>query len=90
MTAACLITGLHYLIKHGGYPVHLPVKVYGLAGMMAIFSTVLPSFSMNAGIHRIGADSASIISSAGPIGTLILAFYFLGEALTFTQLVGLA
>jgi drug/metabolite transporter (DMT)-like permease len=88
MTAACLMTGLHYLISHGDYAVHLPSKVYGLAGMMAIFSTVLPSFLMNAGIQRIGASSASIISSAGPIGTLILAFFLLDEALTLSQLAG--
>ena len=88
MTVACLMTGLHFLIRHGGYPSQLPVNVYALAGIMAIFSTVLPSFLMNAGIQRIGAGSASIISSAGPIGTLILAFFILGEALTAAQLAG--
>jgi drug/metabolite transporter (DMT)-like permease len=88
MTVACLMTGLHFFIRHGGYPSHLPISVYGLAGIMAIFSTVLPSFLMNAGIHRIGAGSASIISSAGPIGTLILAFFLLGEELTIPQLAG--
>ncbi len=88
MTVACIITGLHFIVSHGGYPLHLPVNVYGLAGIMAIFSTVLPSFLMNAGIQRIGAGSASIISSAGPIGTLILAFFLLGEAFTAAQLAG--
>jgi drug/metabolite transporter (DMT)-like permease len=88
MTAACLLTGIHYLIRHGGYPLHLSAKVYGLAGMMAIFSTVLPSFLMNAGIQRIGAGSSAIISSAGPIGTLILAFIILDEALAMSQLAG--
>jgi drug/metabolite transporter (DMT)-like permease len=88
MTAACVITGLHFIIRHGGYSLHLPANVYGLAGIMAIFSTVLPSFLMNAGIQRIGAGSASIISSAGPIGTLILAFFVLEEALTLAQLAG--
>jgi len=43
---------------------------------------------MNAGIQRIGAGSASIISSAGPIGTLIMAFFLLGEELTMAQLAG--
>jgi drug/metabolite transporter (DMT)-like permease len=43
---------------------------------------VLPAFLMNAGIRRIGAGSASIISSTGPIGTLGLAFLLLGERLT--------
>lgn len=89
MTVACVITGLHFIIRHGGYPLlHLPASVYGLAAIMAIFSTVLPSFLMNAGIQRIGAGSASIISSTGPIGTLILAFFLLGEALTVSQLAG--
>ena len=43
---------------------------------------------MNADIQRIGAGSASIISSAGPIGTLIMAFFVLEEALTLPQLAG--
>jgi drug/metabolite transporter (DMT)-like permease len=88
MTVACMVTGLHFIVRHGGYPANLPASVYGLASIMAIFSTVLPSFLMNAGIQRIGAGSASIISSAGPIGTLVLAFFLLGEALTVAQLAG--
>ena len=88
MTVACVITGLHFGIGHGSHSLRLPSNVYGMAFIMAIFSTVLPSFFMNAGIQRIGAGSASIISSAGPIGTLILAFFLLGEVLSITQLAG--
>lgn len=88
MTVACVVTGLHFIVRHGGYPLDLPAGVYGLAVIMAIFSTVLPAFLMNAGIQRIGAGSASIISSAGPIGTLVLAFFLLGEAVTIAQLAG--
>jgi drug/metabolite transporter (DMT)-like permease len=43
---------------------------------------------MNAGIQHIGAGSASIISSVGPIATLGLAFFLLDEALTRWQLAG--
>lgn len=88
MTVACLVTGLHFLVLHGVYPLNLPFNVYGLAAIMAIFSTVLPAFLMNAGIQRIGAGSASIISSAGPVITLALAFFLLDEALTIIQLAG--
>ncbi|MDP3904939.1 MAG: DMT family transporter [Methylococcaceae bacterium] len=88
MTVACLVTGLHFLVLHGVYPLNLPLRVYGLAAIMAIFSTVLPAFLMNAGIQRIGAGSASIISSAGPVITLALAFFLLDEALTIIQLAG--
>ena len=88
MTVACVLTGIHFMVKHSAYPQIFPAGVYGLAGIMAIFSTVLPSFLMNAGIQRIGAGSASIISSAGPIGTLVLAYFLLGEKLTLAQLAG--
>jgi len=88
MTIACLVTGLHFLVLHGVYPLNLPLNVYGLAAIMAIFSTVLPAFLMNAGIQRIGAGSASIISSAGPVITLALAFFLLDEELTIIQLAG--
>jgi drug/metabolite transporter (DMT)-like permease len=88
MTVACIVTGLHFMGKHNAYSLNLPTSIYRIAAIMAIFSTVMPSFLMNAGIQRIGAGSASIISSIGPIGTLILAFFLLGEAMTWTQLAG--
>jgi drug/metabolite transporter (DMT)-like permease len=75
-------------VLHGVYPLNQPLSVYGLAAIMAIFSTVLPAFLMNAGIQRIGAGSASIISSAGPVITLALAFFLLDETLTIIQLAG--
>ena len=90
MTVACLATGLHFAIQHGVKLLNLPTHVYWLALIMAIFSTVLPAFLMNAGFKRIGAGSASIISSIGPIGTLALAFLLLGETLTLAQLAGTA
>jgi drug/metabolite transporter (DMT)-like permease len=90
MTVACLATGLHFVVQHGVNLLNLPDRIYWLALIMAIFSTVLPAFFMNAGIRRIGAGSASIISSAGPIGTLALAFLLLDETLTLAQLAGTA
>jgi drug/metabolite transporter (DMT)-like permease len=88
MTVACFATGLHFVVQHGVDLLYLPNRVYWLALIMAVFSTVLPAFFMNAGIRRIGAGSASIISSIGPIGTLALAFLLLGETLTPAQLAG--
>ncbi|MGZ4993152.1 MAG: DMT family transporter [Methylobacter sp.] len=90
MTVACLATGLHFVLQHGAQMLSLPANVYWLALIMALFSTVLPAFFMNAGIRRIGAGPASIISSIGPVGTLALAFLFLDETLTLAQLGGTA
>jgi drug/metabolite transporter (DMT)-like permease len=73
---------------HGVDLLGLPKDVYVLAGLMAIFSTVLPAFFMNAGILRIGAGSASIVSTIGPILTLALAFVVLAEPVSYWQLAG--
>lgn len=90
MTAACLATLAHFVAQRGWVLTGLPVPVYLLAGLMAVFSTVLPAFFMNAGIQRIGASSASIISTIGPMMTLALAYWLLDEAVTYLQLAGTA
>jgi drug/metabolite transporter (DMT)-like permease len=88
MTAACLATGVHFSATHGIAALDLPARVYGLALLMAVFSTVIPAFLLNAGMRRIGANSTSIISSIGPVLTLFLAYLLLGETLTLMQFAG--
>jgi len=88
MTVASVATIVHFAVRHGTALTRFPVDVYNLALIMAVFSTVLPAFFMNAGIRRIGAGSASIISTTGPIATLVLAYMLLGESITPDQLAG--
>ena len=88
ITVACCATVMHYFISHDSLPLMLPTQIYHIAFIMALFSTVLPAFLMNAGIKYIGSGTASIISSAGPIGTLFLAYLVLGEQISSPQLIG--
>jgi drug/metabolite transporter (DMT)-like permease len=95
MTVASVATLVHFAFQHGflltqlpSFPYHEWGRVYRLALIMAVFSTVLPAFFMNAGIRRIGAGSASIISTIGPVATLILAYLLLGEVITPIQVGG--
>ncbi|MEE9336692.1 MAG: DMT family transporter [Methylococcaceae bacterium] len=88
MTVACIATLVHFASVHDFTLLKLPRQVYYLAALMALFSTVIPAFLMNAGIQRIGSGTASMISSVGPIGTLILAYIFLGEELSSAQIIG--
>ena len=95
MAVASGATLVHFAIQHGSsltrllsLPYSEWERVYYLALIMAVFSTVLPAFFMNAGIRRIGAGSASIISTTGPIATLILAYMLLGEVITSLQVAG--
>ena len=90
MTIACLATLIHFGLDFDTEIISLPVEVYGLALLMAVVATVVPAFLMNAGIQRIGASPAAIISATGPIMTLFLAYFFLSEQLTPVQIAGAA
>ena len=65
-----------------------PLEVYGLCLLMAIFSTVLPVFLVSEGIRIIGATNSAIIASIGPISTIALGYWFLGEGFGVWQLIG--
>jgi len=87
MTSACFATGVHFAATHHVIAgLDLPTKVYGVVLLMAVFCTVIPAFLLSAGMHRIGANSTSIISSIGPAITLFLAYVLLDERMTTLQL----
>jgi drug/metabolite transporter (DMT)-like permease len=88
MTIACLATLFHFMLSSNAAVIGLPQPVYGLAMLMAVLSTVIPAFLMNAGIQRIGASPAAIISAMGPISTIFLAYLILDERLTPVQFLG--
>lgn len=90
MTVASIATLTHFAFHHDLVRTisTIPLDVYGLSLIMAIFATVLPSFLMNNGIKKVGASSAAILSSVGPIITLALANSLLQETITNTQLLG--
>jgi len=89
MSVAAVFTLVHYFIEHGLQLYKHSLNFYLIGLFMAIFCTVLPAYMMNEGIHRIGANRAAIISSAGPVMTLVLAFVVLGEVLTSVQIGGM-
>ena len=95
MIVATSATLLHYAISHAAKGeldrlANLPPSIYLLALLMALTSTVLPAFLMNAGIQRIGASHAAIVSGGGPVMTLMLAWLVLGEVMSPLQLAGTA
>lgn len=88
MIVSTIAVLLHYLLLENISIFNLPSEVYGLALLMAVFATVIPSFCISEGIRMIGSSSASIVGSVGPISTIILAYIFLGENITLNQLSG--
>lgn len=59
---------------------------YGL--LLAIFSTVIPSYMISNGLKRIGANNVAIISGIGPVSTIVQAHYILGEKIFTEQIIG--
>lgn len=88
MIFACLTVIIqHGILQHwqlGGFA----PQVYLYAFLMAVLATVIPTLLVSEGIRIIGASSASIIGSVGPISTIIMAYIFLGERLGLWQWVG--
>jgi drug/metabolite transporter (DMT)-like permease len=65
-----------------------PWQVHWLALAMALFSTVLPIWLSTQALRRIGASRTAIVSSAGPIVTMFLAWLVLGESVSLSMLAG--
>jgi drug/metabolite transporter (DMT)-like permease len=59
---------------------------YGL--LLAIVATVIPSFLISAGMKRIGSNNVAIISSIGPVSTILQAHFLLNEPIFAAQIAG--
>ncbi|RPD96589.1 DMT family transporter [Aureibaculum marinum] len=86
VSSICVI--IHYLIVDRSSIFQYPYQVYLLGLLMAVLSTLIPSFLVSLAIKKIGASNFSIIGSIGPVSTILLAYIFLDERLTFMQLLG--
>ncbi|RPE12999.1 DMT family transporter [Chitinophaga lutea] len=79
-----------YLLKHWVQPQQFSGHTYWLCFQMAIISTVIPTFLTSEGIRKIGSGNTAIITSVGPVATIVQAYIFLGEPITWQQLLGTA
>lgn len=87
-TAAFLAIGQSLVVDGPATYLTFSPYVWFLGLMLGIFGTVLPSFLLNAGIARIGARATSSTASFGPIVTIVLAVFILGEEFTWVHAIG--
>jgi len=59
---------------------------YGI--LLAVVATVLPTFMLSSGMKRIGSNNVAIVSSVGPVSTIIQAHFIIGEKIFWEQVVG--
>lgn len=90
MTVASIATLFQFALTHPLSSLVLPTRVYMLSAAMALFSTLLPVFMLSAGMRLIGASRTAMIGAIGPVATILLAHWFLGEAMSWAQWLGSA
>lgn len=89
MLSATALVFIHFLLTHSVNALWVNSTAWFYALLLGFFSTVLPSFMLTEAVVRIGAARASIMGTAGPIITIALAVFFLGEPFGWAQLVGM-
>jgi len=90
MLVSSAVTLLHFLLSHRPSALLQPWPVYGWALAMAVFATVLPVFAQSAAIRRIGAGRSALLGMLGPLLTIALGWWVLGEAMSLAQMGGAA
>lgn len=56
--------------------------------LLALVATVIPSFMLSAGMKIIGPNNAAIVTSVGPVSTILQAHFLLGDPIFAEQVIG--
>jgi drug/metabolite transporter (DMT)-like permease len=88
VAAICCLT--QFILTRPLSALDLPVEVYWYSLAMAIIATVLPVIMTAKAIQMIGAPKVAIIGAVGPIATIVLAWWLLGEPIGWEQIAGAA
>lgn len=88
MIVSSIAVIIHCIVVNGKINLSLRWEVYALSILMAILSTVLASMLLSQSIKIIGSGKTSIIGSVGPVSTITLAYFFLGERITLFEVIG--
>ncbi len=87
MTAAAVGVITHYFVA-GNTVHHFSGSILGYGVLLAIIATVIPTFFISNGLKKIGSNNVAIISSVGPVSTILQAHFILGEKLIAAQITG--
>lgn len=88
MLSATIGVFLHFLFTNEWQSISLNTTLMGYAITLAVIATVIPSFMISSGMKKIGSNNVSIITSIGPVSTILQAHFFLQEKVLVIQLLG--
>ena len=79
---------IHFMLKGNYDELNTGEGLWWYGLLLAIVATVVPSFLISIGLKKIGSSNVAIISSVGPISTIIQAHFILGEKIIAAQIAG--
>jgi len=79
---------LHFIITKNVSTFQISTSLIGYGIALAIVATVVPSFLISNAMKKIGSNNVSIITSIGPVSTILQAHFVLGEKMMVLQVVG--
>jgi len=79
---------LHYILRGNYEPLKNSMNLWWYGILLAIVATVVPTFLLSLALKKIGANNVAIISSIGPVSTILQAHIFLGEPIFTVQIIG--
>lgn len=87
VTAAAVVIGA-FTAMRGGPNLHADASGWVAVAAVALLCTVLPVLAFLLGLQRVGAATASIVSTVEPLVTVLLAMAVFGERLSPVQAAG--
>jgi len=88
MSFAAAAVLIHFMFTSTQSVLGLPFSIYGYGFLMAILSTVIPSYLVSISIKRLGANTTAVIASIGPVSTILQAALLLGESVSALEIAG--
>lgn len=80
---------LHFLVVRPWHSLfELPPEIYGLSLLNGTLCTVLPVLATMMAVQRLGSAMASQLGMIGPVSTIVLSVFLLGESMGVWQIAG--
>jgi drug/metabolite transporter (DMT)-like permease len=88
MTVSCIACVVQFVVLRPFSALVLPWQVYAYSLVIAVFCTVIPTFMVSEALKRVDANAVSLAGSVGPVATIALGAWLLGESISVTQIIG--
>lgn len=90
MVSSSILALIHFFSTHPIKDLIIPMPAFWLAFIMAILTTVIPTFLIAAAVSNLGPTKTAIAGTFGPVMTSIFAVILLDEFFGWPQVFGMA